>query len=94
MIYGEGASRVGSLLDIAVDQDIIKKSGSWFSYKEERIGQGRENAKKYLKEHPDIYKEVETTVLSLIQDKDVSSFGDDVETTEETEVDDEPFELE
>lgn len=94
MIYGEGASRVGSLLDIAVDQDIIKKSGSWFSYKEERIGQGRENAKKYLKEHPDIYKEVETTVLSLIQDKDVSSFGDDVETTEDTEVDDEPFELE
>ena len=94
MIYGEGASRVGSLLDIAVDQDIIKKSGSWFSYKEERIGQGRENAKKYLKEHPDIYKEVESTVLSLIQDKDVSSFGDDVETTEEAEVDEEPFELE
>ena len=94
MIYGEGASRVGSLLDIAVDQDIIKKGGSWFSYKEERIGQGRENAKKYLKEHPDIYKEVESTVLSLIQDKDVSSFGDDVETTEEAEVDEEPFELE
>lgn len=94
MIYGEGVSRVGSLLDIAVDQDIIKKSGSWFSYKEERIGQGRENAKKYLKEHPDIYKEVETAVLAVIQDKDVSSFGDDEDVTAEIETDEDTFELE
>ena len=79
MIYGEGASRVGSLLDIAVDQEIIRKSGAWFSYKEERIGQGRENAKAYLKEHPDVYKEVEDTVMSIIRNKDVSSFGDDGE---------------
>lgn len=77
VIYGEGASRVGSLLDIAVDQDIIHKSGAWFSYKEERIGQGRENAKIYLKEHPDVYKEVEETVMGIIHNKDVSSFGDD-----------------
>ena len=79
VIYGEGASRVGSLLDIAVDQEIIRKSGAWFSYKEERIGQGRENAKAYLKEHPDVYKEVEDTVMSIIRNKDVSSFGDDGE---------------
>ncbi|MGM9567478.1 MAG: recombinase RecA [Clostridia bacterium] len=83
VIYGEGASRVGSLLDIAVDQEIIRKSGAWFSYKEERIGQGRENAKAYLKEHPDVYKEVEDTVMSIIRNKDVSSFGDDHEKEEE-----------
>lgn len=82
VIYGEGASRVGSLLDIAVDQEIIRKSGAWFSYKEERIGQGRENAKAYLKEHPDVYKEVEDTVMSIIRNKDVSSFGDDGEKEE------------
>ena len=83
VMYGEGASRVGSLLDIAVDQEIIRKSGAWFSYKEERIGQGRENAKAYLKEHPDVYKEVEDTVMSIIRNKDVSSFGDDHEKEEE-----------
>ena len=82
VIYGEGASRVGSLLDIAVDQEIIRKSGAWFSYKEERIGQGRENAKAYLKEHPDVYKEVEDTVMSIIRNKDVSSLGDDGEKEE------------
>ncbi len=79
VIYGEGASRVGSLLDIAADQDVIHKSGSWFSYKEERIGQGRENAKTYLKEHPDVYKEVEEAVMTIIRNKDVSSFGEDHE---------------
>lgn len=79
IIYGEGASRVGSLLDIAVDQDIIHKSGAWFSYKEERIGQGRENAKIYLKEHPEIYKEVEDAVMAVIRNNDVSSFGEDPE---------------
>ncbi|MBQ2763839.1 MAG: recombinase RecA [Firmicutes bacterium] len=77
IIYGEGASRVGSLLDIAVDQDIIHKSGAWFSYKEERIGQGRENAKTYLKDHPEIYKEVEDAVMAVIRNNDVSSFGED-----------------
>lgn len=75
IIYGEGASKVGSLLDIAVDNDIIKKSGAWFSYNEERIGQGRENAKIFLKEHPEIYREVEEKVLTLIHKEDVSSFG-------------------
>lgn len=83
VIYGEGASRVGSLLDIAADQDVIHKSGAWFSYKDERIGQGRENAKVYLKEHPEIYKEVEETVMAIIQNKDVSSFGDDQEEENE-----------
>lgn len=58
IMYGEGISKTGELLDMAVEKDIIKKSGSWFSYGEDRIGQGRENVKRYLKEHPDMMKEV------------------------------------
>ena len=58
IMYGEGISKTGELLDMTVDKDIIKKSGSWFSYGDERIGQGRENAKRWLKEHPDIMKEI------------------------------------
>ncbi|MBQ2444878.1 MAG: recombinase RecA [Oscillospiraceae bacterium] len=54
IIYGEGISRMGELLDIAVDLELINKSGSWFSVGEERIGQGRENAKQYLVEHPEL----------------------------------------
>ena len=58
IIYGEGISRVGDLLDLAVSQDIVEKSGSWYSYEGERIGQGRENAKTFLKEHNDITTEI------------------------------------
>jgi recombination protein RecA len=54
MMYGEGISREGDLLDLASDQGLIHKSGAWYSYQEDRIGQGRENAKKYLREHPDV----------------------------------------
>ncbi|MBR6825055.1 MAG: recombinase RecA [Oscillospiraceae bacterium] len=54
IIYGEGISRIGELLDIAVDLELVNKSGSWFSVGDERIGQGRENAKLYLKEHPEL----------------------------------------
>ena len=58
IIYGEGISRVGDLLDLAVAQDIVEKSGSWYSYEGERIGQGRENAKTFLQEHNDITTEI------------------------------------
>ncbi|MDO4542695.1 MAG: recombinase RecA [Bacillota bacterium] len=85
MIYGEGISREGSMLDIAVDLDIIKKSGAWFSYKDERIGQGRENAKKYLKEHPEVYNEVADLVAKGLQKEDVSSFGADTDIEPEAE---------
>lgn len=85
MIFGEGVSRAGSLLDIAVDLDIVDKSGSWFSYGDERIGQGRENAKTYLKEHSDIYAEIEAKVMAEINNSDVSSFGNEDEV--EVEVD-------
>ncbi len=62
IIYGKGISKEGSLLDLAVDLDIIEKSGSWFSYGGEKIGQGRENAKKYIMEHPKMAEEVEKKV--------------------------------
>jgi len=55
IMYGEGISKAGDLLDMGVDTEIIEKSGSWYSYDGERIGQGRENVKKFLKENPDIY---------------------------------------
>ncbi|QYJ14658.1 Protein RecA [Rubrobacter xylanophilus DSM 9941] len=54
IMYGEGISREGSLLDVGIEQGVIQKSGAWFAYGEERIGQGRENARKFLKEHPEV----------------------------------------
>jgi recombination protein RecA len=62
MIFGEGISKIGDLLDVATDQDIIQKSGAWFSYNNERLGQGRNNAKEYLVEHPEIIEEIDTKV--------------------------------
>ena len=59
MMYGEGISREGDLLDLASDQGLVHKSGAWYAYQEDRIGQGRENAKKYLKEHPDVAAVIE-----------------------------------
>ncbi|UDM31718.1 recombinase RecA [Lentilactobacillus laojiaonis] len=58
IMYGKGISQSGELVDMAAEKDIINKAGSWYSYGEERIGQGRENVKTYLEEHPDIYNEV------------------------------------
>lgn len=58
IMYGEGISKTGELLDMASDKDIIDKSGAWYSYNGERIGQGRENAKKYLAEHPEMMNEI------------------------------------
>ena len=54
MMYGVGISREGDLLDLASDRGLVHKSGAWYAYQEDRIGQGRENAKKYLKEHPEL----------------------------------------
>jgi recombination protein RecA len=62
IIYGEGISRTGDLLDLASNLEIIEKSGSWYSYKEERIGQGRENSKRFLLENPEMAAEIETKV--------------------------------
>src|SRR5207249_4701759 len=62
MLYGEGISREGDLLDLGANHGIIEKSGSWFSYKGERIGQGRENARHFLKDNRDIYAKLEAEV--------------------------------
>lgn len=62
IMFGKGISREGDVLDLAAKQNIIIKSGAWYSYNGERIGQGRENAKKYLLEHPDIFREVDEAV--------------------------------
>lgn len=62
LMYGLGMSQVGSILDIGADLDVIKKNGAWYSYNEERIGQGRENAKQYLTEHPEIADTVEKEI--------------------------------
>ena len=62
IIYGEGISKFGSLLDMAVERDIIHKSGAWFSYEDQRIGQGRENARQYLRDHPELADRIEKIV--------------------------------
>ncbi|MGO1969426.1 MAG: recombinase RecA [Levilactobacillus brevis] len=62
IMYGQGISQTGELLDMAVEKDIVDKSGSWYSYGEDRIGQGRENAKQYLADHPDMMAEVNQRV--------------------------------
>src|SRR5208337_5656002 len=60
IIYGEGISKEGDLLDLGTAQNIIEKSGSWYGYKGERIGQGRENARQFLKDNPDVKKKIDT----------------------------------
>ena len=59
IMYGQGISREGDILDLAVNEDIIMKSGAWFAYNGDKIGQGRENAKAYLHDNPEVLAEVE-----------------------------------
>lgn len=66
LLYGLGISKEGSLLDLAVEHEIIQKSGSWFSYNDIRIGQGRDNARKYLQDNPDISKEIEAAIRASV----------------------------
>ncbi len=81
IMFGKGISRSGDVLDLAVAKDIVAKSGSWFSYKEERIGQGRENAKEFLETHPEMMKNVEIEVLKAYG---VSRNGSKTESTTAT----------
>ena len=66
IIYGEGISKEGDLLDLGVAQNLVEKSGSWFSYKGDRIGQGRENARQFLKDNADIRMNVDTELRRLL----------------------------
>ena len=71
IIYGEGISKEGSILDAAVNLDIVNKSGSWFSYNGERLAQGRENVKKCLKENKELYQEIENKVRAHFEESEV-----------------------
>ncbi|WP_428648197.1 recombinase RecA [Roseibium sp.] len=62
IVYGEGVSKTGELIDLGVKGDIVEKSGAWFSYNSQRLGQGRENAKQFLKENPEIAEEIELAI--------------------------------
>ncbi|MGO9255372.1 MAG: recombinase RecA [Bryobacteraceae bacterium] len=76
IIYGEGVSKEGDLIDLGVAQNLVEKSGSWFSYKGDRIGQGRENARQFLKDNPDIRQSIDTELrktLGLIKPEAVPS---------------------
>ena len=84
VVYGQGISKEGNILDMAVNLDIIEKSGSWFSYNGEKIGQGRENVKKYLKDNPEIMDEVEKKIRDNFEKAFEKSLGDNqIEEEEE-----------
>ena len=89
IVYGKGISKEGNIIDLAVNLNIIEKAGAWFSYKGEKIGQGRENAKQYLKEHKDVAKEVEDQIRENFRQAFEKSLADD-----ETEADEESEEEE
>jgi recombination protein RecA len=75
VMYGEGISRTGDLLDLAVEKRIVEKSGAWFAFAGERLGQGRENAKQFLKDNPEIAKAIEDRVrreLGMVRDSEVA----------------------
>lgn len=83
IVYGKGISKEGNILDIAVNLDIIEKSGSWFSYNGERIGQGRENVKKYLVDNPDVMEEVEKKIRENFNEAFEKSLGDEENDAEQ-----------
>ena len=87
IMYGEGISKEGSILDMAVKLDIIEKSGAWFSYNNAKIGQGRENVKKYLRENPEIAEEIENKVRDNYNKAFEQALNEDEEVEEKEEED-------
>ena len=86
IIYGKGISKEGDILDLAAEVDIVNKSGAWYAYKETRIGQGRENAKQFLRENPDVCQEIENLVREHydlpVLDEAVAVSGTDIAEVE------------
>jgi recombination protein RecA len=76
IMYGLGISKEGSLLDVGVDLEIVKKSGAWFTYEGEQLGQGRENARQFLIEHTDVAREIERKVLEAVG---LTAFAEDAD---------------
>ena len=86
IMYGEGISKEGSVLDVAVNNDIVLKSGAWYSYGDTRIGQGRENAKQYLKENPELTRELDSKlreIFNLGKSKTKPAIEDDTTSDDE-----------
>ena len=84
-MYGEGISKVGELVDLGVKAGIVEKSGSWFSYNSQRLGQGRENAKTFLRDNPDLAREIETSLrqnAGLIAERFLENGGPDPNDTD------------
>ena len=73
IMFGQGISKEGDILDIAADLDIVNKSGAWYAYKGDKIGQGRENAKTFLREHPEVRDEIEQQVTGHFQPEEVEA---------------------
>jgi len=99
IMYGEGISREGSVLDLSVEHEIIKKSGAWYTYEGEQMGQGRENAKRFLRENPEIMVEITNRVMStLLPSEEEKQAAIDAAAAEEaegfSESDEEPITLE
>ena len=94
IMYGEGISKVGNIFDMAVNMDIIDKSGSWFSYNGNRIGQGRENVKKYLQNNPELLDEIEKKVRGNAAKAFENALADDHPENTEDDEDEEDLDLE
>jgi recombination protein RecA len=102
MLYGEGISRTGEILDFGVEMDLIKKAGAFYSYKEVRIGQGRDNARQYILEHPVIFDELDTAIREkmiatpipapVIADNEEAPSEDDVEFVLDDDISEEELE--
>ena len=89
IMYGEGISKEGNIVDLAVNLDIINKSGAWFSYKDAKIGQGRENVKKFLKENPDICAEIEEKIRENNSKAFEQALNEDIADEDEAKEEDE-----
>ena len=83
IVYGRGISKEGNILDLAVNLNLVEKAGAWFSYNGEKIGQGRENAKAYLKEHKEVAQELEEKIRENFRQAFEKSLGDEEEDPEQ-----------
>jgi recombination protein RecA len=86
MIFGKGIAREGEVLDLAVEYDIVHKSGAWFAYGGEKIGQGRDNAREFIKTHPEIMADIESKIKTYLENKKPAA--DDTIGAETDEVND------
>lgn len=83
IMYGEGISREGSIVDVGTEMDILQKSGAWYSYGGERLGQGRENVKDYLKQHPAVRDEIEAKIRASLNETPAAAAAEDTDRPED-----------